>query len=319
MSRPRVLVASPLVGEHVAALSTVAAIDQAASPLERAALLDRIVGAAALIATPAHRVDSELLDRAASSGAHLRLVSNHAVGVDNVDLEACRKRSVIVTNTPGVLTEATADLAFGLIIDACRRISEGDRLVRAGGWTGWAPTAHLGRRVNGATLGIVGFGRIGRAVAKRARAFDMRIVCASRSEVSGETHGAKRMELDEMLAISDVVTIHAPLDAMTAGLFSRARLLRMKRGAFLINTSRGGLVDERALAELLAFGHLGGAGLDVYASEPQVDPALLSAPHVVLAPHIGSADVETRDAMAGLACAAVRDVFEGRAPRFRVV
>lgn len=313
MSLPRVLIAAPLVGEHDRALAAIADLDRANEPLARDELLARAETAVAIVAIPGQRVDAELLEHAPS----LRLVSNHAVGLDNVDLEACRARGVMVTNTPGVLTEATADLAFGLVIDACRRISEGDRQVRAGQWKGWTPTHHLGRRVHGATLGIVGFGRIGRAVARRARGFDMRVLYASPHAVEGEP--ATRVELDRLLEESDVVSLHAPLNERTRGLLSRQRLERMKRGAILVNTARGPLVDERALAELLVGGHLGGAALDVFVGEPAIDPVLLAAPRLVLSPHIGSADTIARDAMAALACDAVRAFLVGEAPKNRVV
>lgn len=307
----RVLVAAPLVGSALDAVSALAEVEVASDPLgfTREELLACIADVDVLLAMPSQRVDRTLLER----GSRLRLVANHAVGVDNVDLDACRARGVVVTNTPGVLTEATADLAFGLILDACRRITEGDRVVRAGGFLGWGPTVHLGKRVHGATLGIVGMGRIGQAVARRAAGFGMRVIHTSPRPMAGE-----QVPLEELLARADVVSLHAPLRDDTRGLLSRERLFAMKQGAVLVNTARGALVDEVALAEALERGHLAAAGLDVYVDEPRIHPALLRAPHVVLAPHIGSADPETRAAMAQLACGAIVDLLEGRDPVHRV-
>ncbi|GAC1359475.1 MAG: glyoxylate reductase [Polyangiales bacterium] len=318
-ARARVLVTARLVGGRVAALAREHDVDacDAAEGLDQDALHARIVDKSGVITLLTHQVDAALLDAAPL----LRVVANHAVGLDNVDLDACRARGVIVTHTPRVLTQATADLAFGLILDASRRISEGDRLTRRDGVVArWAPTFLLGRRVHGATLGIVGFGRIGRAVARRAGGFGMRVLYTSRSRASLEVETALRAThcpLDALLAGSDVVSLHAPLDASTRGLLSGERLRRMRRGAVLVNTARGALVDEAALAELLHDGHLAGAGLDVYEREPAIHPRLLDAPGVVLAPHVGSADFDARDAMAKLACESVADVLAGRAPLHR--
>ncbi len=315
--KPRVLVAAPLVGDAVGRLREIAEVDQADAPLSDAELRTRIGDAEGLVSLLAHRVDEDLL----SCAPRLRVVSNHAVGVDNVDLAACHARSIVVTNTPGVLTEATADLTLALLLDAARRVSEGDRLVRAGLWTGWAPAHHLGRRVSGATLGIIGLGRIGRAVAERARGFSMRVLYASRSRAPAAVEarlGATMTSIDELLARSDFVTLHVPLDATTRGLLSPERLSLLRRGAVLVNTARGALVDEEALVRLLRAGSIA-AGLDVYEDEPRVPEALLELPNVVLAPHIGSADEEARAAMGRLACEGVRAVLEGRAPAHVVV
>ena len=319
MSRPKILVSAPLVGDHVAELARDFDVETTERPtgLTQDELRARVADKDALLAVLTLKIDATLLVAA----PRLRVVANHAVGFDNVDLDACRARNVIVTNTPGVLTEATADLAFGLILDACRRITEGDRLVRAEGFPPWSTSFLLGKRVHRATLGVVGLGRIGQAVARRARGFEMRVLYASRTrapETIERALGAEHRSLDELLSESDVVSLHAPLDASTRGMISRDRILRMKRGAILVNTARGALVDERALAEALHAGHLGGAGLDVYAREPEIDPLLLTAPRAVLAPHVGSADFEARDAMARLACESIRDVLEGRAPKHRV-
>lgn len=314
--KPRVLVAAPLVGDAVERLRAVAEVEQAPHVLTEEELLARVAPIDGLVSLLVHRIDPRLLARA----PRLRVVGNHAVGVDNVDLAACAARGVVVTNTPGVLTEATADLAFALLLDAARRVTEGDRLVRSGAWQGWEPTAHLGRRVHGATLGIVGFGRIGRAVAARGRGFSMRVLYTSRSAAPPEveaTLGATRVSLEALLAEADFVSLHAPLDAHTRGLLGAAELARLRRGAVLVNTARGGLVDEDALVAALRAGHLV-AALDVYRDEPRVPAALRALPNVVLAPHVGSADVPTRAAMATLACEGVRAVLEGRAPEHRV-
>ena len=303
----RVLVGGPLVGSALEHLAAIAEVIAPADPIgwTREELLARVPDADALIALPSQRIDRELLDRAPL----LCIVANHAVGVDNIDLVACRERGLPVTNTPKVLTEATADLTFALILDACRRVTEGDRAVRAGLWRGWGPTVHLGRRVHGATLGIIGFGRIGRAVAERARGFSMKVLYASPRPAE---HAAEHVSLEDLLARADIITLHAPLNDSTRGLLSRARLESIKRGAILVNTARGALIDEAALIDLLASGHLAAAALDVYTNEPALNPALLTAPNLTLAPHIGSADHETRAAMAALACDSVRAALTGQ-------
>jgi glyoxylate reductase len=318
--KPKVLIGAPLVGEHVEALAALADVDQVEqeSGLDREALLRRVADKQGLLSLLTYRIDAELL----AAAPELRVVANHAVGFDNVDLDACRARNVVVTNTPGVLTEATADLTFGLILDACRRVTEGDRLVRNHGFPRWSAHLLLGRRAFGSMLGIVGLGRIGQAVARRARGFGMRVLYASPRRAHPDVEralGATHLELDALLAQADIVTLHARLDESTRGLLSRERLSSMKRGAILVNTARGPLVDEHALGELLRSGHLGGAGLDVYQREPEIDALLLATENVVLAPHIGSADRETRDAMARLACEGLRDVLLGRTPAHRVV
>ena len=253
----------------------------------------------AIITLLSDRVDAALLDRA----PRLKLVANVAVGVDNIDLDACKARNVRVTNTPGVLTEATADLAFGLLIAAARRIAEGDRSVRAGTFPAWRPTTFLGTPVNGTTLGILGMGRIGGAMARRARGFGMRLVYHQRRRLPEELERAllaSFVTLDELFRASDFVSVHCPLTDETRHIVSRERLASMKPGSILVNTSRGGCVDEAALAEALESG-LGGAGLDVFEDEPRVDENILKRLNVVLTPHIASADRRTREAMSSLA------------------
>jgi glyoxylate reductase len=218
--------------------------------------------------------------------------------VNHIDLAACRERRVLVTNTPGVLTDATADHALALLLAAARRVAEGDRVVRAGGWREVTPGFMLGTEVTGKTLGIVGFGRIGQAVARRALGFGMKVLYAGPREVAFP--GATRAPLDELLAACDFVSLHVPLTPVTDGLLSRERIARMRRGAVVVNTARGGVVDDAALAEALASGQVAAAGLDVFRDEPRVPPAYLELPNVVLTPHLGSGTRETRAAMTRL-------------------
>jgi glyoxylate reductase len=264
----------------------------------RAALEAAAADADGIVCLLTERIDAGLLERA----ARLRVVGNVAVGVDNVDVAAATRRGVVVANTPDVLTDATADLAFALLLAAARRVCEGDRMIRAGAWTGWSPTQLLGADVWGRTLGIVGFGRIGKAVARRARGFDMRIL------------HTRETPLDVLLAESDFVSLHCPLTAETRGLIGARELGLMKRTAILVNTARGAVVDEAALAEALARGTIAGAGLDVFVDEPRVHPGLVAAPGAVLAPHIGSATVTARTRMVELAASAVAAVLAGKRP-----
>jgi len=238
----------------------------------------------------------------------LRMIANYAVGYNNVDVDAARELGVTITNTPGVLTEATADLTMGLILAVMRRIVEGDREVRTTGQCVWEPLHLLGTSLTGKRLGIIGMGRIGSAVAQRARAFGMTVTGTRRGE-----------PIYELLATSDVVSIHAPLTSETRHLMNPETLWAMKRGAYLINTARGALVDELALCAALDEGQIGGAGLDVYEDEPHVNPRLLAMPNVVLAPHIGSATEETRSAMARIAATDVAMFLRGQRPTHVIV
>src|SRR5918999_860376 len=261
-------------------------------PPEREELLDAVRGVSGVLSTATENVDGELMDAA---GEDLRVVANMAVGYDNVDLEVAAERGVVVTNTPGVLDETTADVAFMLLLAAARRLGEGERLLRAGKWEWWGPKQLRGLDVWGKTLGIVGMGRIGRAVARRAKGFGMEIIYHNRSRNgSAEKElGARYVELDDLLRESDFVSIHTPLTDDTRHLISERELGLMKETAVLVNTSRGPVVDEAALADALAEGRIFAAGLDVYEEEPKVHPKLLELENVVLAPHIGSASVET--------------------------
>ena len=246
----------------------------------------------------------------------LRIVANVAVGFNNIDVVAAELRRVIVTNTPDVLTEATADLTWALILACARRLVAGVELVKSGQWTGWHPTQLLGMELKGKTLGLLGAGRIGQAVARRAIAFGMRLLYVARAvKPDFETAtGARRVELGPLFRESDVLSLHVPAVPELKGIVSAEKLAQMKPGAILVNTSRGDLVREEALASALEQGHLGAAGLDVYADEPEISPRLLTAPRTVLLPHIGSATLETRRAMARLALANVQAVLAGRTP-----
>jgi glyoxylate reductase len=289
-------------------------LDERSAAIPRSDLLELVRGADAVLTLLHDRVDEELLEAA---GPQLRCVANVAVGYDNVDVEAAPRRGVVVTNTPGVLDEATADLTLALILAATRRVVEGDRLIRAGRpWT-WGMSFMLGSSLRGKLLGIVGLGGIGRRVAQRARAFGMEIAYHSRhpapTEVVAELE-AERLTLDELLARADVLSLHCPLTPETHHLIGEAQLAAMQPGAVLINAARGPVVDERALAAALASGEIAAAGLDVYEQEPRVEPALLELENVVLSPHLGSATVETRTAMAELAAHNAISVLRGEGP-----
>ena len=258
-----------------------------------------LADADALVCLLLDRVDAALLARA----PRLRVIANCAVGVDNIDRAAAARAGVIVTNTPDVLTVATAELAIALMFAAARRLGEGERLVRGGGWSGWRLDQLLGVQLAGKTLGVVGLGRIGTAVAGRGEALGMRVVGARRGE-----------PIDPIFAAADVVTLHCPLTPETQQLVDARRLGLMRPGGLLVNTARGACVDELALADALDAGHLAGAGLDVYAHEPAIHPRLLASPRAVLAPHLGSATTEARTQMAQLCADAVIAVLTGRRP-----
>jgi len=283
-------------------------------PLSGAELHAAAAGAAGLVTLLHDRVDDALLDAA---GPGLRVVANVAVGYDNVDVEACRRRGVIATNTPGVLVDATADLAIALLLMVTRRLAEGERLLRRAEPWAWSLDFMLGTGLQGRTLGIVGLGQIGRATARRARAFGMRIAYAGRHAadpaVAAEL-GAERRELDELFVTSDAISLHCPLSEETRHLVDARRLGLMPAHAVLVNTARGPVVDEAALVAALEAGEIAGAGLDVFEDEPHVHPGLLGRDDVVLLPHVGSATVETRTAMADLAVANVLAVLAGDAP-----
>jgi len=317
VSRPRVAVTSDLPGRALewleAACETTVHRGPALDTEDAvAACVGDREGVLSLLANP-------VTDAVLAACPRLRVVANCAVGYDNVDLDACRRRGVWVTNTPDVLTEATADLAWALILAVTRRVVEADALVRSGRWTGWALDQMLGTGLQGGQVGIVGFGRIGRAVARRAPAFGLKVAACDPDPVPEPGVDVRFLGLDELLATSDVVSLHAPLDEGSRHLLDEARLRRMRPGAVLVNTARGPLVDEAALVRVLADGHLGGAGLDVYEHEPRVNPGLVDRPDVVLLPHIGSATRETRAAMAELAARNLLAVLAGDEPPTPVI
>jgi glyoxylate reductase len=271
-------------------------------------LLRRIEDKQALICLLTESVDRSIVE----AGTDLKVIANIAVGFNNIDLAAARERGVIVTNTPDVLTASTADFMWALILGITRRLSEGERLLRRSAWKGWALDFMLGADLRGKQLGIVGFGRIGRAVAARAPAFGMHVAYTSRSPQDGvET---QQMPLDRLLSTSDVVSLHVPLAPDTHHLIAHSSLARMKRSAYLINTARGPIVDEPALAWALRERLISGAALDVYEHEPVVHPDLLKLENVLLVPHLASATVETRTAMADLAVRNVLAVLGGEPP-----
>jgi len=313
----RVLVTAQVVGDAVARLREaghVVVFRDIDAPMPRDEFLAALPGVDALVAMLVDRVDAEALDAA---GPGLRVVANVAVGYDNVDVAACRERGVLVTNTPGVLTDATADIAMSLILMSTRGLGAAERRVRTGEPWRWSLTAHLGVGLRGKSLGIVGPGAIGLATARRAKAFGMEVLLAGRSSpdaaVVGELDAAV-VDLDELLTASDVVSLHCPLTPATRHLIGARELRLMRPGAHLVNTSRGPVVDEAALVAALEAGEIAGAGLDVFEDEPQVHPGLLGREDVVLLPHVGSATVETRTAMADLAVANVLAVVAGGEP-----
>ena len=293
----------------IARLESVCDLDlyQGRDAIPRDELLARIAGKQALICLLTDRVDRAVLDAAPD----LRIVANIAVGYNNIDVEACRARGVIVTNTPDVLTNACADFTWALILGITRRLGEAERQLRRGAWTGWALDHMLGSELRGKRLGLIGVGRIGRAVAEKAPAFGMRVVYSSRNPASG-LGDAEHLPLDQLLTTADVISLHCPLTPETRHLIDQKAFTRMKRSAYLINTSRGPVVDEAALAWALKQRLIAGAALDVYEKEPEVHPELLELENVMLIPHIASATTETRTAMADLAVSNVLAVLEGK-------
>jgi glyoxylate reductase len=283
-------------------------------PPERGELLEAVRDANGILSTVTEKMDAEVMDAA---GEDLKVIANLAVGYDNVDLEAAKERDIVVTNTPEVLTETTADTAFMLLLAAARRLGEAERLLRSGGWDAWGPKQLVGPDVWGKKLGLVGLGRIGKAVARRASGFGMEVLYYDqyRNEGAEEELGARNLELDDLLRESDLVSIHTPLTPETRHLIGERELGLMQPTAVLVNASRGPVVDEGALADALENERIFAAGLDVYEEEPNVHPKLLELENVVLAPHIGSASIETRNKMAELAAENVRAVLSGEEPK----
>lgn len=281
--------------------------------LSKEEVIEGVKGKDALLSLLTDRIDAEVMD----AGSSLKVIANYAVGFDNIDIDAATYRKIPVTNTPGVLTETTADLAFALLMCAARRVVEGDRFTRDGKYKGWAPMLFLGRDVYGKTLGIVGFGRIGEALARRAKGFSMQVMYYDerrRSPEEEERLGVRYASFAEVLAQSDFVSIHVPLMPNTHRMFGPAEFAAMKKTAILINTARGPVIDEVALVEALRRREIAGAGLDVYEDEPLLKPGLADLDNVVLAPHIASASVETRTKMATIAAQNVLAVLRGDIP-----
>ncbi|MBB3979464.1 lactate dehydrogenase-like 2-hydroxyacid dehydrogenase [Rhizobium azooxidifex] len=322
MKKARILVTRrwPQVVESVLAERFDAEFNVSDRPMDQAALADALARYDAVLPTVSDRLPAALFEQDALS---VRIIGNYGVGYNHIDIAAASARGIAVTNTPGVLTDCTADLAMTLLLQVARRAGEGERELRAGGWTGWRPTHMIGTKVTGKTLGIIGFGRIGKAMARRCHfGFDMDVVFHNRSRVDpaeAARHGARQLyTVEEVLAASDFVSLHCPGGGENVGLIDARRLQAMKPSAFLINTARGDVVDEAALVRALADGRIAGAGLDVYAAEPQVPEALRQMENVVLLPHLGSATAETRTAMGMKVVDNITAFFEGRDPPDRV-
>ena len=311
-ARPSILLTGKIPSSVLATLESIGEVDQyrkdGVDVMPHDELVGRVAGKQALVSMITDTIDNAVI----RAGAELKIIANAAVGYNNIDVAAARARGVIVSNTPGVLTDATADLTWALILGITRRIGEGERLVRRNGWKGWTFDFMLGSEIRGKQLGIVGYGGIGRAVAARGRAFGMRIAYTSRTPKHDPD--AEAMPFDRLLATSDVVSLHCPLTPDTKHLIDQPALARMKRSAYLINTARGPVVDEKALAWALRTRLIAGAGLDVFEQEPNVEPELLTLENVMLVPHLGSGTVETRTAMADLAARNVAAVLAGQPP-----
>jgi glyoxylate reductase len=302
---PSVLLTRRIPSSALATLEAACDVDRnEGAPLSPDQLKARLRGKQGVVCLLTDAMTADVMD----AGSELKVIANVAVGYNNIDVPAARSRGIVVTNTPDVLTEATADLTWALIMDITRRVSEGDRLVRRGDWKGWALDFMLGAGLRGKQLGIIGYGRIGRAVAARGEAFGMTVAYSDMAAAPG----SDAMPIDRLLITSDIITIHCPLTPDTTHLINQASLARMKRSAYLINTSRGPVVDEAALAWALKNGIISGAALDVYEEEPKVHPDLLTLENVVLAPHLGSATTETRTAMADLAVRNAIAVLSGQ-------
>jgi glyoxylate reductase len=289
-------------------------------PLTRAQLSDAVARADVLAPTITDKIDAALLEKA---GPKLKLIANFGAGIDHVDVAAANARGITVTNTPGVLTEDTADLTMALIMAVARRIVEGANVTQAGHFTGWTPTWMMGHRITGKRLGIIGMGRIGQAVARRARAFGLQIHYHNRKPVSSriaeELEATYWESLDQMLARTDIVTVHSPHTPATYHLLSARRLKLLQPHAILINTARGEIIDEGALADLLRAGSIAGAGLDVFEFEPKINPKLLGLPNAVLLPHLGSATLEGRIDMGEKVIINIRTWMDGHKPPDRVI
>lgn len=289
-------------------------------PLSGAQLLDAVAIADVLVPTVTDRIDRALIEKA---GPQLRLIASFGTGVDHIDLKAARERGIVITNTPGVLTDDTADMTMALLLAIARRVAEGERLVRSGQWAGWGPTTMLGHRITGKRLGILGMGRIGQALARRARAFGMSIHYHNRRrvhpELEQELEATYWASLDQMLARMDVVSINCPHTPATYHLLSERRLKLLRPHCYVVNTSRGEVIDEVALTRMLSKGEIAGAGLDVFEHEPAVNPKLLRLDNVVLLPHMGSATIEGRIDMGEKVVVNIKTFIDGHTPPDRVL
>lgn len=321
-ARPRVIVTralAPSVEQRMAELFDVA-LNSDDHPMTRDELAAAMADCDVLVPTVTDVLDAELI---AAAGDRLKLLANFGAGVDHIDLKAARARGIIITNTPGVFTDDTADLTMALILSVPRRLAEGEKLVRSGGWEGWSPSGMLGHRIGGKRLGIIGMGRIGQAVAHRARGFGMDVRYHNRRRLPDSLEqmlGASfEPDLDALIAGSDIVTLHCPRSPETRGLVDARRIGLMKPTAYLINTARGEIVDEAALIDALEGGRIAGAGLDVYTHEPRVDPRLLALRNVVLLPHVGSATFEGRQVAGEKVIANIRFWFDGHRPPDQVL
>jgi glyoxylate reductase len=297
-----------------------AQINMTGTAMSRAELEKAVASADVLAPTITDSIDADLI---AKAGPQLKLIANFGVGVDHIDLKAARARGIIVTNTPGVLTEDTADMTMALILSVPRRLGEGEKLIRQGQWNGWRPNGMLGHRVNGKRLGIIGMGRIGRAVATRAKGFGITTLYHNRHRlpegIEAELGATYEPNLDALLASVDIISINCPHTSETHELIDERRIALIKPDAYLINTARGEIVDEDALIKALQNGEIGGAGLDVYTHEPNVDPRLLALSNVVLLPHMGSATYEGREAMGEKVIANIRAWVDGHRPPDQVL
>ena len=312
-ARPKVIVTRELTDGVMRRMADLfdASLNREDRGLTRAELEAAVADTDILVPTITDRIDADLL---AKASPRLKLIANFGVGVDHIDLHAARERKILVTNTPGVLTEDTADMTMALILSVPRRLGEGEKLIRSGQWDGWKPSGMLGHRVNGKTLGIIGMGRIGRAVAKRAQGFGIRTIYHNRHRLPESIEaelGARFVELDVLFTQSDIVSINCPHTAETHHLVDAHRLSQMRSDAYLVNTSRGEVLDENALIEALESGRIAGAGLDVYVNEPHVDRRFLNLANTVLLPHMGSATYEGRAAMGEKVIANIRAWVDG--------
>jgi len=289
-------------------------------PMTQAELIEAVKTAEVLVPTVTDRIDLAVISAA---GPQLKLIASFGTGVDHIDLTAARQRGIIVTNTPGVLTEDTADMTMALILAAARRISEGERMLRAGKWTGWGPTHMLGHRIGGKRLGIIGMGRIGTALARRAKGFGLSVHYHNRRrvlpEIEAELEATYWESLDQMLARMDIVSINCPHTPATYHLLSARRLKLLQRHAYIVNTARGEVIDEAALTRMLATEELAGAALDVFEHEPAVNPKLLKLQNVVLLPHMGSATIEGRLDMGDKVIINIKTFIDGHRPPDRVI